>query len=170
MGSEKLRDVMGYLCSGYPYPDELSKARLTKLVYLADWRMSIISHHQITDIEWLYNHYGPYVDAVSDLARTSPDFSLAADRNAFGAPREVISFIGEPTYPTLSEVEFAVLDHVIETTQTLNFADFLNLVYSTYPIQISPRYARLDLAKLAEAYEQSDEGASEIVGESSVSA
>jgi hypothetical protein len=36
-----LGDVMAYLCEHYPHKDDLSKARLTKLVYLADWKSAI---------------------------------------------------------------------------------------------------------------------------------
>ena len=35
----KLVDVVGYLCEHYPHKAELSKARLTKMVYLADWNL-----------------------------------------------------------------------------------------------------------------------------------
>jgi len=33
---KKLANIIAYLSSNYPHKNELSKARLTKLVYLAD--------------------------------------------------------------------------------------------------------------------------------------
>jgi hypothetical protein len=51
----RLRDVVAYLCHEYPHKGELSKARLTKMVYLADWRSAIERGSQVTDIEWVFN-------------------------------------------------------------------------------------------------------------------
>jgi hypothetical protein len=44
----KLADVIAYLCVNYPYKHELSKARLTKLVYLSDWMSAQELGEQIT--------------------------------------------------------------------------------------------------------------------------
>ena len=33
---DHLRDIVAYVCKNYPYKDELSNARVTKMVYLAD--------------------------------------------------------------------------------------------------------------------------------------
>jgi len=60
----KLRDIVAYFCSNYVYKDELSKVRLTKMVYLVDWRSAITDGKQLTRIQWHFNHYGPYVEDV----------------------------------------------------------------------------------------------------------
>ncbi|MEZ5578109.1 MAG: hypothetical protein R3F40_00950 [Candidatus Competibacteraceae bacterium] len=31
------------------------------MIYLADWFSSLADGKKLTDIEWLFNHYGPYV-------------------------------------------------------------------------------------------------------------
>ncbi len=33
-----LRDIMLYICDKYPQKRDLSNARLTKLIYLSDWK------------------------------------------------------------------------------------------------------------------------------------
>ena len=45
----RLEDVILYICKKYPLPDELSKARLTKLVYLVDWETSKRTGKQLTE-------------------------------------------------------------------------------------------------------------------------
>jgi hypothetical protein len=152
MTTSKLHDVMAYLCAKYPYADDLSKARLTKLVYLSDWRMAIEHGRQITSISWLYNHYGPYVHDVERLALESPDFKIHGDVNMFGSPKETIGVVEGVSWPSLSEDEQTVLDFVIAQTWSLSFADFLNLVYSTYPVVKSKQYAHLDLVTIARRY------------------
>jgi hypothetical protein len=37
----ELKDIIAYYCKQYPHKAELSKARLTKMVYLADWKSAI---------------------------------------------------------------------------------------------------------------------------------
>lgn len=78
---DKLEAVIAYLCENYPHKSELSKARLTKLVYLADWKSCIESNKQISGIEWVFNHYGPYVDDIYNAAILSPNFNVERSTN-----------------------------------------------------------------------------------------
>ena len=45
-----LTDIIYYLISNYPHKDELSNARVTKMVYLADWHAAVKLGHQLTYI------------------------------------------------------------------------------------------------------------------------
>jgi hypothetical protein len=150
-----LRDVIAYLCDHYPDKDDLSKARLTKMIYLADWRSAITRGAQITDITWIFNHYGPYVDDVVEMARNDPIFEVLTTENEFGTIKEVIQtkWRGEE-YQSLTEGDRGILDFVVERTASRNFRDFIRLVYSTYPVVAQPRYSSLDLVALAREYSE----------------
>jgi hypothetical protein len=148
----ELRDVVAYLAAHYPYKQDLSKSRLTKMVYLADWRSVIQRGHQLTPVQWRYNYYGPYVEDVTDVARRDPAFEVIQTSNRFGDPKELIQ-IQQPTeYSTLSPDDRKVLDFVIESTSSLNWTEFVKLVYSTYPIVTQPRFSDLDLVAIAQRY------------------
>jgi len=147
-----LLDVVRYLCVNYPYKDELSKARVVKMIYLADWRSAIVYGRTITDITWVFNHYGPYVERPISEARSAPGFHINESRTMYGNLKETVSFQGEPIWPSLSDREIEVLDHVIETTKSKTWSSFLNLVYSTYPVSTQERYSELDLVTLASQY------------------
>lgn len=149
----EIRDVLAYLCKNYPYPEELSKARTTKMVYLADWRSSIDYGRQITNITWEFNHYGPYVETVIKTAQHDHAFLVTPTINAYGSPKEVVS-LAEDFDPSLSSEEQNVLNHVIAATSPKNWSDFIRLVYSTYPIVTQPRYSKLDLINLAQRYKK----------------
>jgi hypothetical protein len=152
-----IRDVAAYFCKHYPYPEELSKARLTKLVYLADWRSAIDNKSQLTRIEWFYNNYGPYVSDVVDEARQDRSFRVESTWNAFGANKDLVS-LRDPKnvdYPTLSRDDKEVLDEVIAATKGMTFNEFIEFVYGTYPVQTQERYSRLDLLSLAREYRRS---------------
>jgi hypothetical protein len=148
----RLRAVMAYLCQQYPAKDELSNARLTKLVYLADWQAARHFGHQLTGVRWMFNHYGPWVPDVVSLAQTDPLFGLFEERNAFGSPKIRIG-LSEPLEDgsiELDGAERAVLDRVIEETRKLYFGQFIDYVYDTYPVKASARYSTFNLSELAE--------------------
>ncbi len=147
-------DIVAYFCKNYPYKNELSKARLTKLVYLADWHSAIVNRHQISDIQWKFNHYGPYVEDVVRIAERHYAFDIVQTHNCYGSGKTVIRIMDENYSTNLTRGEIQILEYVIEKTEQLNFNDFIELVYSTYPVVSSRRGDFFDLVKLAEEYEK----------------
>lgn len=155
--ADKLEAAMAYFCTHYPNKSELSKARLTKMVYLADWRMALVHRRQITALTWIFNHYGPYLDDVPALARKSEYFNIRRELNMFGGPKDVISLkrVGHDLESQLTADEISALNHVISQTKALAWEPFIKLVYSTFPIVTEPRYKDLDLVELADRYDHS---------------
>jgi hypothetical protein len=149
-----LHDVLVYICKHYPHKQELSKARLTKMVYLADWRAAIEQGRQLTSLRWTFNHYGPYLDDVVQEARASKDLDVETTRNMYGGLKELVAVRDETPEPPMSDSDRAILDHVIEETAPLYWNDFMKLVYSTYPIVTQERYTTLDLVELAKEYQR----------------
>jgi hypothetical protein len=147
-----LHDVMVYLAKNYPYKSDLSNARLTKMIYLADWRAAIQCGKQITGLRWEFHHYGPYLDDVIKEAKRSRDFQIIDGQTMYGSRKQVIAVTPEASEGRLEPWEAEALDHVIRQTADLNWADFIELVYSTYPIVRMDRYSTLDLVRLAADY------------------
>ncbi|MHC6647639.1 Panacea domain-containing protein [Alteromonas sp. HB246098] len=144
---------MAYFCSNYPHKSELSKARLTKLVYLADWYSSLINDAQMTDIKWLFNHYGPYVDNITDIAKFDDDFLIEREETVYGSDKFVISYHGNDVDQHLASGEIDILDAIIKKTSKMYFNEFIDFVYSTYPVSSNVRYSMLDLPLLAREYQ-----------------
>lgn len=150
--SNKMHDLMLYICQAYPYKKELSKARMTKLIYLSDWKMSQNNGQTITRINWIFNHHGPYVDDVVNTAVISQHLCVNRTTTVYGSLKEVIMLDEDNPYqPLLSKKEKAVIDDVIKETQDLYFADFIHHVYDTYPVRENARYSVIDLVMLAAA-------------------
>lgn len=150
----KIKDVIYYYLINYPYKDELSKTRLTKMVYLADWENAKKHKKQLTKIKWYFDHYGPYVLDVYNTAQKDRRINIKQTVSPYGSPKEIIEFSGDYRDMTdnevdLTEKEMKILDKVIEDTQYLNWNDFIKHVYSTYPIENQKRYNYLDLVQLA---------------------
>lgn len=147
---EKLIAAIRYLCKHYPYPGELSNARVTKMIYLADWEQARRSGRQLTPIQWHFDHYGPFVPDVLAAAKADPSMQVASTVNMYGSPKNLLSYIGsEDPKAGLSADELEVLNKVISDTSSLTFRPFIQHVYNTYPIRTADRYSHLDLVSLA---------------------
>ncbi|MCE9508310.1 MAG: SocA family protein [Alphaproteobacteria bacterium] len=149
-----LLDSILYVCAKYPYKSDLSKARLNKILYLADWKAAIEQERSITGIQWKFNYYGPYVDDVINAVKANDGLEVCLSNNMYGAPKEVVRVKTEPTTFDLSPGEIRIIDDIIRVTANLNFKDFIELVYSTYPVMSQPKGAQLNLTSLAQEYRQ----------------
>ncbi|WP_322804468.1 Panacea domain-containing protein [Vibrio alfacsensis] len=148
----QIQQIVAYFCIHYPYATELSNARMTKLVYLADWFSALADNTTLTEINWVFNHYGPYVDDVINNVSLNPHFSIIRTQTNFGSPKSVVSYFGQDITEHLPVRTRQILDLVINKTQDLYFNDFINYVYSTYPVRAQDRYANLNLVALAQEY------------------
>ena len=138
----------------YPHKEHLANARITKMVYLADWYSVNVFGKQVSEISWYFDNYGPFVTDVIKMAQENTKvFSVTEENNYFGATKRVIKNIS--TYsPILSESEIKSLDKVIEITKNKTWERFITFVYSTYPIVVSDRYTNLDLMALSVEYQK----------------
>lgn len=149
----ELTDVMVYLCRVYPRKSDLSNARLTKLIYLADWKSALIRECQITQIEWIFDQFGPFVFDIKDVAAEHPEiFTVVETKTVFGTPKTLIGITDSHPEPALHQEEKEILDWVIAKSKKMPWNEFIRLIYSTYPILSQDRGTILDLVGLAKAY------------------
>jgi uncharacterized phage-associated protein len=151
---KKVKYLLRYIVKNYPYKNELSKTRITKMIYLADWYSALDSGKQLTEIKWFFDHYGPYVPDVFETAKKDRKLKIKQEINAFGNLKEIVvlndsgfSFFNNKN---LSEYAKNILDKVIEDTKNLSWTEFINYIYSSYPIKNSLRYSYLNLEKLSQ--------------------
>lgn len=151
----QLKEIIAYFIQNYPIKDELSKARLTKMVYLADWECSKELGFQISNIDWYYDNYGPFVWDVIDTVKEESDlFRLEKSNNYFGSEKTIISLCDNGYHPQLDDYEKEIIDGIIDETKTMYWDEFIDHVYSTYPIKISDQYSYLNLKGIAEVYHE----------------
>lgn len=149
-----LKDIIYYIIKTYPIKDHLSNARITKIIYLADWYSANVFRHQITDIKWYFNNYGPFVNDILETAMQNENlFSVKIINNFYGAPKRIIG-IKDDYKPNLTDQDIQALQRVIEITKDKTWEQFITFVYSTYPIVSSERYTELDLLELAVDYQK----------------
>jgi hypothetical protein len=147
------KDALAFLLWEYPYASDLSNARVTKMVYLADWHHAVTYGSQITDIQWVFDNHGPFVWTVKDVASQNPQlFRVAESINYFGARKCEITLLNLDENPVIKESEAASIRHIVQATKEFDWDTFIRLVYSTYPIVNSARYSHLNLVARAAEY------------------
>lgn len=153
MEINKLKSILHYIINYYPYNGDLTKTRLTKLVYLIDWESSKKFGKQMTNIKWYFDHYGPYVSDVLDLADVDKDVKIEKSISAFGGIKYTVRRKNEDSLlddSGLTEEDKKIVDLVIKNTKQLTWNKFIDYVYDTEPVVNSQRYNDLDLPTLAE--------------------
>lgn len=144
-----LEKLTRYILLNYPEINELSKPRLVKLIYLIDWRYTIENGRQYTNIKWYFNHYGPYVTDVIDLMKSHSDiFEVVSYNNSYEGITDKFVLKDKSKIELENEVK-SITDKFIEYTFKQTWSNFINLVYSSYPIKNTLKYNYLDLENLA---------------------
>ncbi|MBV1952280.1 MAG: SocA family protein [Cycloclasticus sp.] len=150
-----ISSIIKYLLIKYPHKDELSASRLTKMIYLMDWKSAIDNGTQITNAQWHFNHYGPYVDDFVKIAKEDKDISVENTSNFYGGKKQLFKlssdFSGEVK---ITPEQKEIANFVIDATKQKTYEDFIKLVYSTYPVLSSNKYSDLDLVNMASQYKE----------------
>lgn len=141
--------LIRYILLNYPNIGELSKPRLVKLIYLIDWKYTIENGKQFTNINWYFNHYGPYVNDIIDLMRAQTDvFQVKSYSNQYEGITDKFELIDKSPVTLTPDVK-SITDLFIDYTYKLTWSNFISLVYSSYPIKTSLKYTNLDLVKMS---------------------
>lgn len=157
---ENLIEIIYYICR-FANSEKiiLSKARLVKLIYLIDWKCMLVNGYQMTEIQWVLNHYGPYVEDIIKTLEKYPNFKKSDYINHYGEQCEKIDLVDKEDIQNiqinLSKQHCELIDSVLFTTARLAYTKFLRLIYSTYPIVNSNKMDKLDLQKFAKEYKSS---------------
>jgi hypothetical protein len=152
----EIKELVAYLLLNHKQTTVLSNARLTKLIYLCDWKFAIEHNKPMTNIQWYFDNFGPFVWDVIDSAKKYPEiFKIEYQMNSFGGTSRIVRLLESDYQPQLTIEEQETVNHVIQNTQDKTWNGFIQLVYSTYPIVNSKKYELLNLNKLSREYKRS---------------
>lgn len=150
----KIVDVVGYILNNYPYKNKLTKAKINKIIYLVDWKSSIDNKKQITSINWLFNNYGPDNNDIDISLDLDERITIEIKKNYYGNESYIVKLVKNENFKEPDEENKKVLDFVINVTKDLKWTDFINTVFSTYPITHSEKGSVLNLVELAKKYKK----------------
>lgn len=149
-----LREALAYLASHFPKETELSRSRLTRMLYLADWRSAILRGQPLTKAVWNYSQYGPFAIEAETILRHDPNFTTSIDFSLDNGEVDTVALRQPVSYTSLTVDDRSLLDFVVEVTASLPWNDFNRLVYSTYPLITQEKYQNLDLMVAADRYQR----------------
>lgn len=146
----QLRDVAAYLCNRYPHKQELSKARLSKMVYLAELRSAATEGHRLTDRTWILTTQGPYLGDLEELSLQERSFRFVEATSIYGDPMELVTVPDDVGWPSLTEDDVRVLDQVIKESAAKEWEDLYSFVCATVPPLVQEHGTTLDLGLVAQ--------------------
>jgi len=149
-----LGDIVYYIVSNYKWNSPLSNARLTKIVFLTDWNFCLKEWKQATWINWYFDSYGPYVNDVISFVESSEHLSKKYSMTMFWWYKTEIKVIKKREDFDIPEKLSKSINFVMDETSKFNFNDFIDFVYSLYPIQISEKFTYLNLPLMAHDYKK----------------
>ncbi len=151
----KLIDIILYILKNYPHKNELSNARLTKMIYLIDWRSAFDNGKQITNIKWYFDNYGPFVHDVEEEIVNHPELiHIVETKNIFGKRKKLYRLVDDNIKLSIPTDIENIINTTISVTKGFYWQQFINFIYSTYPIVTSERYTYLNLIEKAKAYKK----------------
>jgi hypothetical protein len=152
----ELRDVIAYVCTRHCDGLSLSISRLTKILYLADWRCCITRGRQVTPIEWKMNDTGPFSQQINFLLRSDKDFEVTTSQSILKGRSERVVLVSDFGWKSISKDDRDVLEFVLKTSREKYLGEFQRLINSTYPVlhvrNESDAMEALDLLGLAAQY------------------
>lgn len=151
----KLIDIILYILKNYPHKNELSNARLTKMIYLIGWRSAFDNGKQITNIKWYFDNYGPFVHDVEEEIVNHPELiHIVETKNIFGKRKKLYRLVDDNVKLSIPTDIENIINTTISVTKGFYWQQFINFIYSTYPIVTSERYTYLNLIEKAKAYKK----------------
>lgn len=146
-----LNNILHYLIDRYPYPDDLTRLRVAKLIYLIDWKAVQETGHQLTNITWSLNQYGPTTETIAEAVNIDPELTFSETVSNFGTKKYMLN--ATPNHKlrpyNLSPEDSYLIDTVINETKNLFWNDFMDHVYETPPVVQAKSYGVLDLENVA---------------------
>lgn len=152
---DKLQDIVYYLlknCKNYIYIDNgLSESDLNRLLYLIDWRSCIVQEKPITIMRFNKRIVDPTTILMIILLKYEKLFMVEL--------RDIDKYIHirNKHKPKLSNETKEIVDFIIKTYNKCQGLEFIQTIYSTYPMLgwNNDDYKIMDLVALAKEYKKS---------------
>lgn len=152
-----LEDVVTLLAIHCPRP--LTRTSLVKLLYFVDLRSWERRGHPLTDLHWIWHHYGPYTREITPVVAELESNDELTVEEALNTHGSVIYRI-QPgprigLYGVLSEDDRVIVDDVVNEFGAATPSLLTELSYQTEPIErAQARGDSLDFSIYTAAEEQ----------------
>lgn len=152
-----VKDLVAFIIKNYPFPEQLTRGRLAKLVYLIDAEYTRCFGDQLTNITWYFADNGPFPknnntdQAVKELERKEL-VKIHKDLTGSRNKKQWYEFIaiGEIDIKLGKTVE-DLIRSIIEETKDMGFVKFIrDKIYNSLPVTKSEPYEIIDIVEVME--------------------
>jgi hypothetical protein len=144
-----LQSFVLYLCGKRHTPHlPIDFDVLRYLAYLSHWKYALVHEQALTEAVWIFTYRGPESGGLFDATLLSEGIRVF-DHDDYNRNFKVL-YMGET--PKIDETVQRVLDFVLEKESKMSERELQRLVYSTFPVMTTPRFACLDLVKKSKDY------------------
>lgn len=132
---------------------KITKTQLVKLAYLADLESTKFTNSQVSDIQWLRYHYGPYDKHLDERLGflQQNGFIEIKQQNKVSDPDKtyfIFNYTGKSVDPNLEPVKKDIVDTIIKQFGSFTLNSLLKYVYDTEPMKGAKKDEPLDLKKI----------------------
>jgi hypothetical protein len=145
---ELIRKLIIRICqNGFQNRKPVGQVRATKLMYLIEWEYFAWKRERLTQLDWVYLHYGPWSSKLSNILE---EFETPREEEEQGRFRQVSW--SPPEYDRVDtrlpfELE-GIVQRVFETFGSMSTENIVRYVYfNTEPMQYAERRQPLDFTK-----------------------
>ncbi|NMB57613.1 MAG: SocA family protein [Chloroflexi bacterium] len=149
---DKTKSAIGYILNSYPKSEKFSISRLTKMLYLCDWKSALQFDNQISEITWEISYSGPFSRDIEDILFNDDVFIIFKGNLPDCGEVHFVKLRRPVATEVLNPNDKRVIDFVAKVTSELKWDKFLEVVYSTFPILNEERYKKINLIELAKLY------------------
>jgi len=152
---KNLLETILYVFEKYPKKDELSSARLVLLIFLIDWKFAIENGKQFTEAKWTYEQFGPFSkDIFALIKKRNEIFKIDIPKNSDGRATERLSVKSNSIIEVKNFEAKSAADFILANTYAMTWSEFIQLIYSSYPIISNSKNTELDLSKDSVRFKQ----------------
>lgn len=148
-------DIVFEFIRKYPHKEYCSRARIQRLVYLADWWMLLHHKRRLLEIDWIFDmRRGPVnLSLIAGVEHAINLFAYTDEINPdTQRTRRVFRIINSEHTPVLSAEAMEAIEVVVEVTKEMPWQEFNAFVHSTFPLMNGQRGRILDLVRMAGLY------------------
>jgi hypothetical protein len=142
----KFEQVAHFFVSRFP---GMGVVKLTRGMYLTDWRAAILLHNTITGMQWKLGEYGPEARELFSFLKTTAILRVEADKEGYTQLN-----IADSHEYDFSKSEIDILEFVVNTLNEKQGNDLIRLINSTFPVIATNIGAEMNMTQLASEYER----------------
>ena len=130
------QDVIQYIVKNHPDPCSLSSARVSVILYLIDWKSSMETGRQLTNLVWHTTPSGIKPEGGLSSPFSSKEYKVQPSRE-------------------FSDEEKHIMDHAINSSAKKGIKELISLANATYPAFLQNKIGTvLKLDDIAKVYRE----------------